>query len=78
MGGWKCSAREHCANYLERGHHPVERLCGANPEPDYVRNGREVSLTDHSQAPLNPVATIPALQGGGFTQVATAHDIAGS
>ena len=75
MGGW-CQCREHCLNYLERGHHPVERLCGPTPDPDYGRNGREVYLTDHSQAHSSPVAEVEATIGS-LAQSATAHNVAG-
>ena len=36
---WGCKSREHCANYLERGQHPVERLCGVKEETEYLLGG---------------------------------------
>ena len=74
---WGCKSREHCANYLERGMHPVERLCGVKEEPEYQRCG--VTSLATPQCLLAPLAPVPEFPGGltrnGATQPGTAHNV---
>jgi len=75
---WGCKSREHCANYLARGPHPVERLCGASEEPEYRQRCGVASLTT-PQRLLAPLATITSVlgrsTGNSATQEATAHNV---
>jgi len=74
---WGCKSREHCANYLSRGQHPVERLCGAKEEPEHGRCGVASLATPQCLlAPLSPVAAIQGpLPDNRDTQAATAHNV---
>jgi hypothetical protein len=78
LGGW-CRSRDDCLHYTApqlKHIMPVERLCGPVEEPEKQKAGRIANPSLPScQAPLNPVATVPAsrIEIGGFTQVATAH-----
>ena len=74
---WGCKSREHCANYLSRGQHPVERLCGAKEEPVHGRCGvASLATTQCLLAPLSPVAAIRGpLPDNRDTQAATAHNV---
>ena len=81
LGGWyagkACSSRELCAHYFAPkipGREPVERLCGELEEPEAWYKSRLIQVSRSSKLPTNPVADIPAPDGGGSAQSATAAD----